>query len=78
MHKKSFFLLPAIMLAVSIAGCSSNSTSKKTDINSSSSGDTSNAPVETNKPNSDYKPSFVGQTRIKSVKTTTPYSVEKI
>ncbi|MES2328708.1 MAG: PQQ-dependent sugar dehydrogenase [Bacteroidota bacterium] len=35
-------------------------------------------PVETNKPNSDYKPAFAGQTRINSVKTTTAYKVEKI
>jgi glucose/arabinose dehydrogenase len=35
-------------------------------------------PVETGKPNSDYKPAFAGQTRIGSVKTTTAYKVEKI
>ncbi len=35
-------------------------------------------PVETKKPNSDYKPAFAGQTRIHGVKTTTPYKVEKI
>ncbi|MEI9944580.1 MAG: PQQ-dependent sugar dehydrogenase [Chitinophagaceae bacterium] len=35
-------------------------------------------PVETKKPNSDYKPAFAGQTRINAVKTTTPYKVEKI
>ena len=35
-------------------------------------------PVETNKPNSDYKPAFEGQTRINGVKTTTAYKVEKI
>jgi aldose sugar dehydrogenase len=35
-------------------------------------------PVETKKPNSDYKPAFAGQTRIKGVKTSTPYKVEKI
>ena len=32
--------------------------------------------VETEKPNSDYKPAFPGQTRIKAVKTTTPYRFE--
>jgi len=32
-----------------------------------------NLPVETEKPNTDYKPAFEGQTRINSVKTTTPY-----
>lgn len=78
MHKKYIFLLPAIMLALSVAGCSNNSTTKKTDIKSNTNADTSIAPVETQKPNSDYKPAFIGQTRIKGVKTTTAYSVEKI
>lgn len=32
--------------------------------------------VETEKPNSNYKPAFDGQTRIKAVKTTTPYKVD--
>ena len=33
--------------------------------------------VETEKPNSpEYKPAFAGQTRIKAVKTVTPYQVE--
>lgn len=35
-------------------------------------------PVETEAPNSNYKPAFEGQTRINGVKTTTPYKVEKI
>jgi glucose/arabinose dehydrogenase len=35
-------------------------------------------PVETQKPNTDYKPAFKGQTRINGVKTKTPYKVEKI
>lgn len=30
-------------------------------------------PVETRKPNTDYKPAFEGQTRIQGMKTTTPY-----
>jgi len=33
-------------------------------------------PVETQAPNSKYKPAFAGQTRIGSIKTTTPYKVE--
>ena len=32
-------------------------------------------PVETNKPNADYKPAFAGQTRVKGVKTQTAYEV---
>jgi aldose sugar dehydrogenase len=35
-------------------------------------------PVETQGPNTDYKPAFTGQTRINGVRTTTPYKVEKI
>lgn len=34
--------------------------------------------LETKKPNSDYKPAFAGQTRIASVKTKTPYQVDKL
>ncbi|RZJ29070.1 MAG: PQQ-dependent sugar dehydrogenase [Flavobacterium sp.] len=34
--------------------------------------DTAGKPVETEKPNSTYKPAFTGQTRIAGVKTTTP------
>ena len=36
------------------------------------------APVETQKPNSDYKPAFEGQTRIAGIKTETPYEVSVI
>jgi len=35
-------------------------------------------PVETQKPNSTYKPAFPGQTRVQGVKTATPYKVDKI
>ncbi len=35
-------------------------------------------PVETKAPNSAYKPAFAGQTRIGSVKTTTPYKTDKL
>jgi glucose/arabinose dehydrogenase len=40
--------------------------------------DTTLAPVETQSPNSTYKPAFKGQTRIGGVKTKTPYSVTVI
>lgn len=47
--------------------------------NHRSDGDTSKLPpVETKKANTKYKPAFTGQTRIGSVKTTTPYKVEKL
>jgi len=35
-------------------------------------------PVEKNKPNSNYKPAFAGQTRIGGIKTKTPYTVTVI
>lgn len=35
-------------------------------------------PVETEKPNSDYKPAFNGQTRVAGYKTQTPYKVDVI
>lgn len=35
-------------------------------------------PVETQKPNTSYKPAFTGQTRIQAVRTTTPYKVDKL
>lgn len=37
-----------------------------------------NPSVETNKPNTNYKPAFAGQTRIGAVKTTTPFEVSVI
>lgn len=40
--------------------------------------DTSGDPVETQPANTDYKPAFAGQTRIKSVKTTTSYESKVI
>ncbi len=35
-------------------------------------------PVETKKPNTDYKPAFAGQTRIAGVKTVTAYKTDKL
>lgn len=40
--------------------------------------DTTSAPVETQKPNNNYKPAFKGQTRIGGVKTKTPIVVSVI
>jgi len=40
--------------------------------------DTANRPVETKRPNTDYKPAFEGQTRIAGVKTTTVYEGQTI
>src|SRR6187431_1962899 len=37
-----------------------------------------NSPVETQNPNTDYKPAKTGQTRVAGVKTKTPYKTDKI
>jgi len=42
-------------------------------VNQAASDTTTNPPVETRPPNTDYKPAFAGQTRVGGVKTTTPY-----
>ncbi|MBA5630625.1 PQQ-dependent sugar dehydrogenase [Moheibacter lacus] len=57
-----------------LISCSQKNTSSTA---SNSSNSTENlAPVETEKPNSDYKSAFKGQTRVAGVKTTTPYQVD--
>ena len=72
-------LLSTATVALCLYGCSGNSAANKTNSGGSApAGNTGNPPVETSKPNSDYKPAFPGQTRIKSVTTSTPYNVEKI
>ena len=48
---------------ISATACSDNKTTQEHDI----------PPVETQKPNTSYKPAFEGQTRVAGVKTTTPY-----
>lgn len=70
MQKKSFYFFSAAIIALSFAGCSGNSSTDKA---------TADTPAKKpNAPNTDYKPAFAGQTKIDSVKTTAPYSVEKI
>ena len=72
MHAKNVFFLSSFFLFIWSTGCANNvgaGNSNPTD---------SLAPVETKSPNSDYKPAFSGQTRTRSVKTTTSYNVEKI
>ena len=64
---KQLFTLSAIVIF--FAACSTNNNNSS----SSVANDTTNAPVETKSPNTDYKPAFVGQTRIKGVHTSTPY-----
>ena len=72
MQTKNSFLLSVSLMFVYLTGCANNETT------GSNNNTDSLAPVETKAPNSNYKPAFSGQTRIRSVKTTTPYNVEKI
>lgn len=72
---KHTFLLSVILTLVYSAGCNNETNFTSNDNNTDT---TSAPPVETQKPNSNYKPAFSGQTRIGGVKTTTPYKAEKI
>ncbi|MFT4093319.1 MAG: PQQ-dependent sugar dehydrogenase [Niabella sp.] len=66
--------LPAIVLMVAV------SSSCKPDDKSAAHPDTDSSaggpPVETQKPNTEYKPAFEGQTRIAGMKTATPLDIE--
>ncbi len=66
-------VLPAVILFISTAAYAHHEINSSNKINTDSL-----PPVETKSPNSNYKPAFIGQTRIAGVKTTTPYKVEKI
>jgi len=62
------FYVPALSLFLILSSC------KQNNANAQQTG--KDGSVETEKPNSNYKPAFAGQTRIKAVKTSTPYNVE--
>lgn len=62
------FYIPMLSLFLTLSSC------KKNQANAQQTGNDSS--VETEKPNSDYQPAFKGQTRIKAVKTNTPYNIE--
>jgi glucose/arabinose dehydrogenase len=74
--KAKLIFLSATLIFITIASCTEKSSRSSSSNNNT---DTSHLPpVESKSPNSDYKPAFTGQTRIGGVKTTTPYTVEKI
>lgn len=80
---KKFFYLSAVALTVFSIGCNNNASgSANADsaatVNTASADTSALPPLETNPPNSDYKPAFAGQTRIGAVKTTTPYQVDQL
>ena len=62
------FYVPVLSLFLILSSCKENHANAQKTGNDES--------VETEKPNSDYKPTFKGQTRIKAVKSTTAYNVE--
>ncbi|TAL41131.1 MAG: PQQ-dependent sugar dehydrogenase [Chitinophagaceae bacterium] len=68
MQTKRIICLTATLVFASITGCANNTGSDTTKL----------PPVETKKANSNYKPAFIGQTRVAGTKTVTPYKVEKI
>jgi glucose/arabinose dehydrogenase len=72
MQAKNGFFLSVTLMFIYSTGCANKEPVSNTNHLDSL------APVETKSPNSDYKPAFSGQTRIRSVKTTTSYNVEKI
>lgn len=67
MQVRTFICLSAILIAASSTRCNDSNASVDKTIGA----DTTIAPVETKKPNSNYKSAFKGQTRIAGVKTTT-------
>lgn len=82
MKKYIPLLLPA---AMAIAAC--NNKSKITTVSTTDTPTTridtpgtaaALPPVETEKPNTNYKPAFAGQTRVPGVKTSTPYNATQI
>ncbi len=75
MQAKTFLCLSVIFIMAGTSSCANNSGTNPADNAADS---TPGRPVETKKPNTNYKPAFAGQTRIASVKTTTPYKSEKI
>jgi glucose/arabinose dehydrogenase len=64
---KQIIFLPIILLIASCGAHTSGGSAGGGTI------DTTSPPVETQRPNSNYKPAFPGQTRIGGVKTATPY-----
>lgn len=65
----------AICFAVTATACndSNPAATESSNTGSANAGDTLGSPVETEKPNANYKPAFAGQTRIGRVTTKTPY-----
>jgi aldose sugar dehydrogenase len=76
MKVKFSLTLLVTLLSIYSYGCGNNNAN--TGYESADLDTTKPAPVETNRPNTNYKPAFKGQTRIAGVKTSTAYKVDKI
>lgn len=76
MKAKIFSGIPAVIIF--LIGCSgNNNTSVENSYPAKITADTT-APVETQSPNTNYKPAFRGQTRVAGTKTKTEYKVDKL
>ena len=69
-------ILPTLLAAAVLTACGNKKT--ETQVVSNPASVETNAPVETEKPNSDLKPAFEGQTRIAGVTTKTPYETKML
>lgn len=74
MQTKIFICLTVVLIAVTSLRCNDSNAAVEKALNT----DTTIAPVETKKANTNYKAAFKGQTRIAGVKTTTAYKVDKV
>ena len=75
MFKNSFLTSCAALVFMACGGNGSNHLSSDNANDAGAAADTTAQPVETREPNSSYKPAFEGQTRVKGVRTKTPYVV---
>lgn len=74
--KNLFYLSAATVLSLQNIGCNNAVESKTNAAGTTAIVDSTLPALETEAPNSDYKPAFAGQTRIGAVKTTSAYQVD--
>jgi glucose/arabinose dehydrogenase len=74
---KATFFSGIILTIVFLIACSGNHRSVENSYPAKN-GNDSLAPVETQSPNTGYKPAFKGQTRVAGVKTKAAFKVDKI
>jgi glucose/arabinose dehydrogenase len=69
-------IVPTLLIVALLMSCGKKNTTIKAEEKQPSTA--SNAPVETESPNSDLKPAFAGQTRIAGITTKTPYEIKML